>query len=141
MTFFQSVTAMQSPFEERPDGNWRAQFSFNVLCTKEHSASLLEELGALLEQQDVGVLGATIFLGLSQILPAGPGPFLFLAETGGTAPLQRHNSFLGHDRSTVKIVARAGEGTGFSPYEAARALIYRAFDTLTTVRNVEVIAS
>lgn len=85
--------------------------------------SLLDELGARLVAQGVGVLGTTIFSGSAAILPVGNGPYLVLVETGGSGPARTQND-TATQRPTAQISARA------STMAAARTKLKAAYDAL-----------
>lgn len=52
----------------------------------------LDAVVARLEAQGLGIAGASIFAGSDVDLPATPGAFLTLAETGGRGPIGTHNA-------------------------------------------------
>lgn len=92
--------------------------------------AFLDELGARLVAQGVGVIGTNIFYGSTAIIPTGPGPYLTLNETGGIAPVRVQNKVTPTIlRPTVQIIVRA------TTYQAARTMVQNAYNALDGVFN------
>lgn len=51
----------------------------------------LDEIANWLVAHGVGVLGQNIFKSSSAVIPTGEGPYMTIAETGGTAPIRVQN--------------------------------------------------
>lgn len=87
--------------------------------------ALLQEIADRLVSQGVGVLGTSIFLSSSAVIPVLPNPtaFLVLTATGGTGSNGTHNN-TATETPTVSLVVRA-EG-----YLAAYAILKAAYDAL-----------
>lgn len=72
----------------------------------------------------------TVFSSNAAALPAGPGPFLTLVETGGMAPDGTHNGGpLVYRQPAFQVTARGA-------YPAARALADEAYVALTVTEQV-----
>lgn len=52
----------------------------------------IDDLITILEDADVGDINVDIFVGPGAVIPAGPGPYLTITQTGGSAPEGTHNS-------------------------------------------------
>lgn len=96
----------------------------------------LDDLAARLVTQGVGVISGpniNIFWSSRAVLPAGDGPYLTMAETGGIAPT-RVQSKVGAatKRPSAQIIARAATEA------AARAMIDAAYAALDGVFNTTI---
>ena len=90
----------------------------------------LDEIGAKLVADGVGVLGTSIFFSSAAIVPSGPGPFLTLSETGGMAPTRTQNKFgAATQQPTAQILVRA------TNYVVARDMCRAAYNSLDGVFN------
>lgn len=93
----------------------------------------LDEIAARLVSQGVGVIGTNIVLGSKAIIPKGPGPYLQLSETGGSAPTRVHNKTTANtQRPTAQIAVRA------LSYVVARTMAKAAYNALDGVRNTTI---
>lgn len=109
--------------------------------------SLLDDLAFRLVSQGVGKLATSsdsaqapalsIFKGSASPIPAGAGPFLTLAETGGPAPTRVQNKTTPNTRRpTVQVLVRAGRIPGVQEaYPAARAMSDAAYLALDGIFN------
>jgi len=93
--------------------------------------SAITDLATILTGANVAVLGTSLFLGLTAVIPAGDGPFLSVVMTGGSGPEGTHNAvgLPAYQRPTAQIIAR-GAST-----PAAEALAIAAYTALWAVRN------
>src|SRR5438105_2093445 len=74
---------------------------------------------------DTGALRAS-----GAVIPVGPGPYLSLIETGGSAPLRIHNVPGAHiQRPTGQVMVRG------SSYQTTRAMAKAAYDALDGTFN------
>ena len=90
----------------------------------------LDEIAARLAAAGVGVPGMDIFMSSSAKLPAGPGPYMTLKDTGGTGPTRIHNqAHAATQRPTAQITVRA------STYTTARSMAQAAYAVLDGVFN------
>jgi hypothetical protein len=69
----------------------------------------LDEICQWLVGHGVGVLGESIFKSSSAVIPAGDGPYMTVAETGGTAPLRTQEGarLLQRPGAQILVVAKA----------------------------------
>ena len=88
--------------------------------------SFIDEIAAQLVAQNVGVLGANIFLGSASPIPTGVGPYLTVNETGGIAPTRTQNQAAAStQRPTAQILVR---GTSYPVTRAKALAAYLALD-------------
>ncbi len=66
----------------------------------------LDEIGARLVAQNQGRLGFTIFFGSMPAMPTDYGPYISVAETGGTGAMRTQNN-TATQRPTAQVVVRA----------------------------------
>lgn len=89
--------------------------------------SFLDEIAARLVSEGVGTLDATaasaIFKGSKAVIPSGLGPFISIAETGGTRPMKSQRSPK-YQRPSAQIVVRS------TSRAVARAKAKAAYDAL-----------
>jgi len=83
----------------------------------------LDEIVARLESQSVGTFNVNIFVSPKPAIPLGDGPYLSIAETGGTTSMKTQNN-TGVQRPTAQLVARA------KYYLIARGMLKLAYDAL-----------
>lgn len=89
----------------------------------------LDEIAGRLQEQNVGQPGTvaglpnSIYISSKATIPAGPGPYLQLNETGGGGSSRTHND-TATEHPTAQIVARA------TTYPLARAILQAAYDAL-----------
>lgn len=96
-------------------------------------SAFLDDVGARLVAQGVGVLGSNIFLGSRAVVPSGAGPYLTVSETGGVAPTRiQGRTTPGTRRPTAQVLALA------TTYQAARAMIEAAYAALDGVYNTTI---
>jgi hypothetical protein len=105
---------------------------FNVIAEKSPSATLIEELVALLVAAGLGTFGTTIFGSSQASIPAGDGPYITIVETGGPAPRSTHNVVNAYEQTTAQITTRA------ATYAAARSRARTAYGVLAAVVNRDV---
>lgn len=130
MVYFRNILPLQEPFDVGLDETARAQCSFNILAVKRSSGTFVQELVAILVAAGVGVEGVNIFATAKATIPAGPGPFLSIRPTGGTAPEGTHNDGPGaYRRPGAHILVRA------STWAAAETMARAAYDALIQVMN------
>lgn len=70
----------------------------------------LQDLVSILEAEGIGTYGISIFVGSKSIIPAGDGPFVSLAETGGAGEEGTHNLSpvtFAYVRPSAQVVCRA----------------------------------
>jgi hypothetical protein len=69
----------------------------------------LDEIVQWLAGHGVGVVGENIFKSSSAVIPTGDGPYMMVAETGGTAPIRVQNSvrLLQCPTAQILVVAKA----------------------------------
>lgn len=139
MTWYQSIRALQPPYDNKLDSAGRHMVQFNIIAVKAKSGTFVFELIKLLMDANVGVFGVTVFAS-SSVTPNGSGPFLSVIPTSGMSPQFTHNNVFGYERPTALISARSGAvpGVQFSPFELSLDLAMRAHDALVTIRNREV---
>lgn len=102
------VTLVQSePTDLGLDSSSRQVFAFNILVTKEVSATFDGEITSVLT--GAGVNTAQIFRSSHAQLPVGDGPYLTIRLTGGPAGIRVHNVTSGpkYRQSTAQLVATA----------------------------------
>lgn len=85
--------------------------------------SFIADIITRLEAQSVGTFNTNIFSGARPVIPAGDGPFLSIAETGGTSSMKTQND-TGVQRPTAQLVARARKEL------IARGMLKAAYDAL-----------
>ena len=92
----------------------------------------LDEIAARLVSAGVGVLGSSIILGSKGVVPVGDGPYISLAETGGTSPTRIHNQGAANtQRPSAQVCVRA------KSYLVARAKAKAAYLALDGVFNTD----
>jgi hypothetical protein len=136
MTWYQRIRPINQPFDIGLDmSTKRAQVAFSVDVVKGPSATLAEEIIALLTTAPaVGVLGTTIFGSTKAQVPAEGGPFLVVREDGGASPLYIQNDEgPAYPRPGVTVTAIAPK------YSEARTMAWAAFNRLAVVRNRQVV--
>lgn len=93
----------------------------------------LDDLVTILTTAGVGTFNVNIFASSKATIPPGAGPYLTLAETGGSGPEGTHNAaaagFPAYVRPNAQILVRA------LSYSAARAMSDAAYSALFPVRN------
>lgn len=91
---------------------------------------VLSDLAARLVAQGVGSLNVNIFISSKAIIPAGAGPYLTLADTGGSGPTRIQNqASAATQRPTAQILVRA------LSYSAAMVMARAAYVALDGVFN------
>lgn len=132
--YYREIFPVQEPFDLGLDETGRPRVAFNIRAIKKPSSTFAEEIVSILVTAGVGVSGTNIFVSSKVSVPAGAGPYLSIIETGGTAPLRKHNSVNTPDfqRPSAQIVARA------SSYSSARSKAYAAYNALVGIRNTSV---
>ena len=89
-----------------------------------------EDLIYLFERGNIGVYGRTLFKGSKARIPAGPGPFTSVIETGGSKAEGTHNDGpQAYIHPSAQLVFRAEE------YDVARAKARDAYSLLSGVMN------
>lgn len=90
-----------------------------------------DDLVTILVNAGVGLGNVSIFIGAKVALPAGPGPFLTIRETGGASPEGTHNLINkpAYVRPTAQIVTRAEDLVD------ARTMAQQAYEALFPIRN------
>lgn len=83
----------------------------------------LDEIVGRLIEQGVGTLASNIFKGSNAVIPASGGPFLSIAETGGTSSAKTQND-TATERPTAQLRVRADD------YKDARAMLTGAYAAL-----------
>lgn len=85
---------------------------------------ILDEIAARLVAEGVGIVGTDIFKGSNAPIPMDEGPYLSLAETGGSGSSRTHNG-TPIERPTVQLMARHKDDI-----EIARQMLKAAYDAL-----------
>lgn len=142
MSRYVEILAIQRPFPFNSDENRRVMFSVNFRALAaapveqwdEEIVKVLIDAGAStgLRHPTTNPTGDA-FSGPTAILPSTAGPFISLIDTGGTAPLETHNSDR-YERLSVQIVVRALD------YKAARTRALAVWRALDGLRNQTVAA-
>lgn len=92
--------------------------------------AFLEEIAARLQAQGVGTVNVNIFASSKAQIPAGPGPYLTLTDTGGSAPTRRQNqSASATQRPTAQILGRG------QSYTSTIAMVRAAYVALDGIFN------
>lgn len=132
-TRYLEITAAQEPFYTGEDDNGRHVYIFNVNTWKHPSATLTEEIAALLVNATVGTWKTDIF-NIGATLPDGDGPYLVINEQGGAPPLRTQNEVKppASRRPSAQIIVHGKSNV------AARTMIHNAFAALDGVRNTDV---
>lgn len=92
--------------------------------------AFLDDLAARLVSRGVGVIGTSIFMSSKAQIPSGAGPYLSIAETGGSGPTRIQNKVTpATQRPTAQIAVRA------SSYPVARTMAKAAYDALDGIYN------
>jgi hypothetical protein len=130
-THYLAFTPLQEPFDiGELDDCGRVQIVFNVLAWKRASATLLQDVVAVLVAASVGVEGESIFASSKAIIPRGDGPVLSVRQTGGASPLGTHNDGAAAYRMPgVQVTVRGGK------WAEADAMAQAAYAALVAVRN------
>lgn len=105
--WYRSLEPEQEPFDEGTDPERRSIVGFNVQGDKDPSSTWLQELAALLEEENLGVVNETIFLSSAVSIPGGDGPYLTIHDTGGTGRDHIHNDVAGYQRPSAKVRVHA----------------------------------
>lgn len=137
-TFWMDVHDLQPPFDLGIlDGNSRAVWCFNVQVDKYPSATLMQEVVAVLVAAGIGTFNTDIFASTKSDLPTGAGPYITISATGGLPGVRTHNITSGptYERPTVMITVRASSST------AAEAKARAAYAALMAVKNQAVTAA
>jgi len=135
-TWYLDIQEQQPPFDTGVlDGQSRAQWTFNVVATKQPSPTFSTELVAILVGAGVGVFGTNIFISSKAVIPPGPGPYLNIVATGGVTGIRTQNDVSGpsYERPSAQITVRANSAA------AAEAMARAAYAALTSVRNTTVV--
>jgi hypothetical protein len=132
-THYLEISAVGQPLQAGKDENERHVLTFNLNIWKHPSATLTEELVALLQAAGVGTWESNIF-NMAAPLPNGNGPYLLVRETTGAAPLRTMNEVQppASTRPNAQIVVH---GRSFT---AARTMSHAAHAALDGVRNTDV---
>lgn len=89
-----------------------------------------DDIVTVLSAASLGAVGTDIFIGARAAIPAGDGPYLSLIETGGTAPMERHDHVgTPYQQPSMQLVARAKGAT------VARIRARAAYNALVGIRN------
>lgn len=135
-TWYLDIQEQQPPFDSGVlDGQGRAQWTFNIVATKQPSSTFLNELVTLLVGAGVGVFGTNIFISSKAVIPSGPGPYLSIVATGGVVGIRTQNNVSGpsYERPSAQIVVRANSAA------AAEAMSRAAYAVLLSIRNTTVV--
>ena len=101
-------------------------------------AGWLNDLVTILENASVGTFGVTILTSTKSAPPAPALPngsaTLTIVETGGTSPMDTHNSVIRPAivRPGAQLIARAPN------YDTAKAMAHLAYDAFVSLHNVYV---
>lgn len=129
--WYRDLEPLNEPFDIGLDETGsRQQYSFNFLATKRPSATVLQEVIAVLVAAGVGAANVNIFASAKAVIPAGVGPYLSLRLTGGAPPLGTHNA----GRAAYRRPGIQGIVTASSS-AAAYAMADAAWSALVAVRN------
>lgn len=131
-TWFLDIQEQQPPFDSGVlDAQSRAMWTFNIVATKQPSASFLLELVEILVGAGVGVYGTDIFISSKAVIPSGAGPYLLVNATGGVTGLRTQNDVSGpsYERPSAQVTVRAASAA------AAEAMCRAAYAALVGVRN------
>lgn len=131
-TWYVDIQDQQPPFDAGVlDAASRAMWTFNIVATKQPSASFTLELVQLLVAAGVGVYGTNIFVSSKAVIPPGDGPYLNINATGGAVGLRTQNVTSGptYERPSAQITVRAKSAA------AAEAMCRAAYAALVGVRN------
>lgn len=85
--------------------------------------AFIYEIKDFLVAQGVGVYNTNIFIGSKALIPTGAGPYLTLADTGGSGSSRTHNN-TATERPSLQLSARA------TAAPAARAMLVAAYAAL-----------
>jgi len=133
MARYLEIIVLQEPFDMGLDSQSKPRVGFNLIAIKTQSSTFLEEVISMLVTAEVGRFtgnNRNIFASAAANIPSGDGPFLVVAETGGTAPERIHNQLSpAYQRPGAQLVARA------TSYQAARTMAIAAYNALVGVRN------
>lgn len=135
-TWYLDIQDQQPPFDSGVlDGQSRAMWTFNIVATKQPSATFLLELVKLLVSNGVGVYGTNIFISSKAVIPPGDGPYLQINATGGAVGIRTQNDVSGpsYERPSAQITVRAASAA------AAEAMCRAAYAVLVGVRNQTVV--
>jgi hypothetical protein len=132
-TWYLQIQPQQEPFDVGPDAAGRAQCAFNMLATKRPSGTYVQELLGILERAGLGVTKVDLFGTSQSAIPDGPGPYVLVRPTAGTAPLGTHNDGAGaYRRPGLQVLVTARS------WDAAEATARKAYDALIAARNLQV---
>jgi hypothetical protein len=97
-------------------------------------ALLIDDVVKRLTDANVGTFGTNIFASAGAAIPAGAGPYLTIVETGGVAPMRRHDdgNNPAYRRPSVQLMVRA------QTYTAARTMLVSAFNALLAMQGMTV---
>ena len=119
------------PIDLGLDGNGRAQFSLNVVITKEPSLTVDDEVETVL--LGAGISASVIFVGSKAVVPGGTADALTVTLTGGGG-IRTHNfpTRYAYEQPTVQLLGRSVNPT------TAKGLVLQARDALFAVKNTVV---
>ena len=135
MTYYVALSPVQEPFSLDPDPTGRRLCMFQVIAEKRAGVNVLAEIASILVDAGVGTLGSNIFADPDAVIPAGPGPFIFLKLDGGPGPRGTLNGGAGaYRRPMVRVLTVAGS------WLSAEAKAHAAYSALIAVTSSQVVA-
>lgn len=135
MSRYLSITSTQRPFPLEVDDNNRVVFAVNFEAVAAAAVDKWEEeLADKIVDAGLGTLNTDLFIGPKANIPTGDGPYTFLIDTGGTAPMETHDGSR-YERLSVQVTVRA------TSYKTARTRILAIWRELDSTYNTTITAA
>lgn len=135
MSRYLSITSVQRPFPFDVDDNNRVIFAVNFEAVAAAAVDKWEEeLADKIVDAGLGTLGTDLFIGPKATIPTGDGPYIFIIDTGGTAPTETHDGSR-YERLSAQVTVRA------KSYATARTRILAIWRELDSTYNTTITAA
>jgi hypothetical protein len=135
VSFYQTILAVQEPFDLGVDENDRIVMVCNYDCVAHYPVDRFEEeIGRIIYDAGLGTFGTNMWLSSKATLPDdGLGPHIIITRTPSYFPLETHDGAK-YERLSCSISVRS---TNYSTARTRAIAIWRALDGQ---RNVTVTA-